>query len=60
MAEGVVGAAICARFIYKNQNVTAARFWCPLWNACTNQLSRQKGKYTEKNIQVTQREQEGK
>ena len=27
MAEGVVGAAICARFIYKNRNITARQVY---------------------------------
>ena len=27
MAEGVVGAAICARFIYKNKNINAANVY---------------------------------
>ena len=49
MAEGVVGAAICARFIYKNRNITARQVYGVLrsMGAPTNYPGK-KGKQVEK------------
>ena len=49
MAEGVVGAAICARFIYKDRNINAANVYGVLYAmpAPTNYPGK-KGKYTER------------
>ena len=49
MAEGDVGAAICARFIYKNRNINASNVFGVLYSmpAPTNYPGK-KGKYTQK------------
>ena len=56
MAEGVVGAAICARFIYKNQNVNAAHVFGVLYGMPepTNYPGK-KGKYTERTVKSLNR-----
>ena len=49
MAEGVVGAAICARFIYKDRNINAANVFGVLYSMPTpTNYPGKKGKYTEK------------
>jgi len=49
MAEGVVGAAICARFIYKNKDINSSNVYGVLYSLPTpTNYPGKKGKYTEK------------
>lgn len=49
MSEGVVGAAICARFIYKDRNINASNVYGVLYAMPTpTNYPGKKGKYTER------------
>ena len=52
MSEGIVGAAICARFIYKNRNITPQNVYGVLRSLPTpTNYPGKKGKYVEKTYQ---------